>query len=892
MRSKYFMRSVMGEIRKKLLWLFVLILNSACLLGQQYSVSGKVTNDKGISVSFAAIQVKGTNIFTYTDEKGLFRLDVAKGDLILEITSLGFRAAEKVLEIKENIDDLELILKTESLHLDEVEITAKSVVSDEGTSTYKIGNQAIEQIQAMSLGDILNLLPGQKVVPPNMNKVQQANLRTASPSDANSFGTAVVIDGVALNNDANLQAKSPGTSFGGGMATPAQGVDLRAITASSIESVEIITGVPSARYGNITSGAIIVNKKKGKSPLYVGSNLTSTSYQGSFTKGFNLPGNKGILNTNVAYTYSNASTVDRTTFYNNVDLGLTWTCSVRDDIKWNNTTSFSFGLSDDGHRQDPDEIYRYTSDVKNQSYRLSLNGFADVLGKLSYAVSGSITNQSSYFYNTGVNGPVPIVEGLESGTYFTGYTKSIYTQITDIKGLPMSFDWSVYVSQNLMPGKFRISFDTGAQYSYSKNKGKGRVISGGVSLPAGVAGSRSAKFHDIPASQNLSLWHESDLSLTHNDLIYNARFGFRYDYMNRRYHLFSPRLSGAVKFYDLLRIRGAWGLSYKAPAMIQLYPGPVYQDYTNMSYYAPNPLERLAIVTTYVYEAENDHLKPSKGNTLEFGIDLESESLTCKLTGYYKKLTGGIYHSPELLLLYRQNYRIVDTPVDQPPIVEEIPGDIDTLIRTKTIPRNVYSDRSRGVELTIIPAKIKLTNTRLNLTFSYMKTTTFNDGHYLRTSSYVIGDTKTKWGVYENNKKDIYLGRGNLTVIQQIPSLGLIFNLTAELNVANYSKTRQGSLYPYAYYSPDGEYNSIPEEEQDSPKYADLKLADNTYEVYDKPPFHTNYHLQVRKETKQGHSFRFFANNVFWHNPEYEIKGNRRSLNSRISYGFGMSFKL
>ena len=95
-----------------------------------------------------------------------------------------------------------------------------------------------------------------------------------------------------------------------------------------------------------------------------------------------------------------------------------------------------------------------------------------------------------------------------------------------------------------------------------------------------------------------------------------------------------------MKFFDRLTARLAWGLAYKAPSMMQINPDPAYYDFTNLSYYATDPAERLAIVTTYVYQPKNNHLKPSHTNTVEGGLDWESNWLNVRLTGYHKRLEG------------------------------------------------------------------------------------------------------------------------------------------------------------------------------------------------------------------------------------------------------------
>ena len=67
-----------------------------------------------------------------------------------------------------------------------------------------------------------------------------------------AFGTAVEVDGVRIGNNG---------SFGN-----MNGVDTRNITVADIESVEVITGVPSAEYGDLNSGMVKIHTRKGKTP--------------------------------------------------------------------------------------------------------------------------------------------------------------------------------------------------------------------------------------------------------------------------------------------------------------------------------------------------------------------------------------------------------------------------------------------------------------------------------------------------------------------------------------------------------------------------------------------------------------------------------------------------
>jgi hypothetical protein len=96
-----------------------------------------------------------------------------------------------------------------------------------------------------------------------------------------------------------------------------------------------------------------------------------------------------------------------------------------------------------------------------------------------------------------------------------------------------------------------------------------------------------------------------------------------------------------------------------------------------------------------------------------------------------------------------------------------------------------------------------------------------------------------------------------------------------------------------AYYSREGEYIEIPENERSSSEYEDLYYNPIFNERYPTPAYF-NFHLQIRKETKQGHSFSFYANNFLWYNPAHtnEILNQKIYKNSRITFGIGMNFKL
>lgn len=108
-------------------------------------------------------------------------------------------------------------------------------------------------MQVSNVSDISALLPGGKTKVPDLTTNNIFSLRDGGSTVGNAaFGTAVEVDGVRIGNNG---------SFGN-----MNGADTRNITVADIESVEVITGVPSAEYGDLNSGMVKIHTRKGKHP--------------------------------------------------------------------------------------------------------------------------------------------------------------------------------------------------------------------------------------------------------------------------------------------------------------------------------------------------------------------------------------------------------------------------------------------------------------------------------------------------------------------------------------------------------------------------------------------------------------------------------------------------
>jgi len=859
-------------------------------LSQNVTISGKVLTSTGDPIFFAVVNLKGTNIFCNTDDKGEFKLMIPTGKRVLAVAMLGYAPYEQELTITKPVSNLLFVLKESSLQLDGVEVVAKPSQSKEGTSTYSIGTDAIKQVQATSLTDIISLLPGGKLEPQKLTTTSQLDLRSAESSSVNSFGTSIIIDGSPLSNDANLQSANPAAGLGGGTNVANKGVDLREIPASNIESVVVVTGVASAKYGNITSGAVIVTRKAGYSPLSINFNSTPSSYQASASRGFKLK-KAGYLNLDADYAYSINRPTEKRDFYQRINVGTRWTTTVKKSVNWSNTIALSYGFNGDGRKKEPGEVLVANRDIKNHRIAFSDNGRIEVLGNLNYTFSLNATSQYTKLEMEQTDGPRPIVEPLESGTYFTTFSPLSYMQTTVMKGLPLNIYSRVEADQNTTIAGQNFNFSTGIEYSFDKNYGKGRIQGGESVGAAGIPGSRGAKFHEIPASKTFSAYHQLNISRELKHFAYQLKTGLRYDFMIERYHLFSPRISGTVDLFKQLKVRAAWGLSYKAPSMITLFAGPVYFDLVNLSYYDPIPSERLAVVTSYVITPDNSNLLPSKGETREVSAEWGSGGFSLKVTGYQKTINNGITSINSLIVLRNQGYKIISEPAGAPPVVAPDTAMVTYTPRTYNSYINNSESKTKGIEFTANTPTLKNLKTSISINGQFLRTESYQTVPQVRFSN--GSATKSRYGVYENAIRVSEQYTANITLIQPITKLKMMITITTELNIYSNNYQKNVSLLPVGYYDDLGTYVAIPEADRSNAAYSDLVLNTNQF-TPNKYPFYPNFHLQVRKETRQGHSFSFYANNAFWYNPYYTDPYAKTTLrlNSRISFGFGVGIKL
>ena len=253
------------------------------------------------SLPYATIQLEGKQRYSVVaGDNGDFHLPaVIPGSYTLKVSFIGYGRYQKTLDLQRSTH-LTISLRSDN-QLNEVIITAtesKGIVT-----TSRIDRPAMAHLQPTSFTDLLELLPGGMSRDPDMGAANTMTLRETGGIDSNgnktavgkdysitSLGTLFVVDGIPINTDANLQA-IPGSddTVESGRNIVNRGVDMRSISTDDIESVEVVRGIPSAEYGNLTSGMINIKKIRKVTPLNARFKADGYSKLLAVGKGFALP---------------------------------------------------------------------------------------------------------------------------------------------------------------------------------------------------------------------------------------------------------------------------------------------------------------------------------------------------------------------------------------------------------------------------------------------------------------------------------------------------------------------------------------------------------------------------------------------------------------------------
>lgn len=235
-------------------------------------MQGYVKDKKtGKGIGFASLRVEELSQGVMCDANGRYTLSgIRHGKYKIEVSCLNYAAVTKDIEIK-NDTSVTFYLQEQSYTLSGVEVMATFRPS-KGSNAI-IGQTALEYIQPVSIADIFLLLPGNIIGGNSLHRFNLIGTRQAGTDKNTSLGMGLIADGVPMTNDA-VRSQMYGISGDDNVdrtfyrrGAVNAGIDMRSISTDHIESIEVVRGISSAKDGNLSSGAIHINSKRGVTPL-------------------------------------------------------------------------------------------------------------------------------------------------------------------------------------------------------------------------------------------------------------------------------------------------------------------------------------------------------------------------------------------------------------------------------------------------------------------------------------------------------------------------------------------------------------------------------------------------------------------------------------------------
>ena len=241
-----------------------------------FTVTGKVTTDKGAPIPGASVQVKGTSTGVATAANGTFSIIVPDGvtNATLVISSIGFETREEVISGRNTVN---IILQADNRKLDEVVILGygsqkrREVIG----SISKIKAADITKVPTTSFADALQgQASGLFIASTSGHPGAAPDIKIRGKGSINlSSSPLFIIDGVPIET-------------GGGGQLTMNGVKpvspLAMINPGDIESIEVLKdAAATAIYGNRGSnGVIIVTTKSARA----GKATTTVTYDGGISR--------------------------------------------------------------------------------------------------------------------------------------------------------------------------------------------------------------------------------------------------------------------------------------------------------------------------------------------------------------------------------------------------------------------------------------------------------------------------------------------------------------------------------------------------------------------------------------------------------------------------------
>ena len=881
--------------------------------GKVVSFSGRVvsaqTQDPLESATLQLYSEKGVFFGTTTDVKGIFRVKIPTGKYRVTVSYIGYNSLTRNIELVRN-DSVTYHLALSTENLDEIIVTATEAKGS--SSTTKIDREAMQHRQPTSFGDLLSLLPGGMSAVPAIGSASLIILRQAGTAgedyDISSLGTAFLVDGHRLATDANMQKvvqiSGSSTDSHSALEFANRGIDMRSLSTDQIESVEIVRGLASVEYGDLTSGLVKINRKKGFTPWEARFKADQYGKLFALGKGIEFKNRRLSLNAGLDYTDARPDPRDAFSSYKRL------TTSIRLNKQWDITgyrLSWSmtgdYTGSFDDRKSDP-EITKQKEDRYKASYNaLSLGNtlIIDFLGRqllkrIEFNTFLSFQKdqiRQTKFVQLDRDRVIP--NSIEEGEHDGEILPYKYTAHLLVDGQPFRASAKLKANLEISGENILHRILIGTEWSMDKNYGRGQVYD--INRPLNPTTSlRPTTFRDIPAGHKYAVFAEDHIRVPigyhqleviggiRGSMLFNL--SSRYRIQNKMY--FDPRISAQWNFPGIgqsktlyVSISGSIGWQTKMPTLQQLHPYYYYSDIMQLNYYNLNPDFKRINILTHITDPTNYHLKPASNRKGEIKMDLSYQKSQLTVTYFKEFLNSGFRNStitqPYIYKKYDPS-SIDDSQLQGPPDLADISWQPDTILGNHSRVTNGSFLGKEGIEFQFISPRLEGLKTKLTINGAWFRTTYKNSEPIFYAVNKIVNNIPINdkyLGYYDwidGSEKQQF----NTTFILDtyFKPLGLTLSLWTECMWFNSSRRFKQNGMPIAYMDVTGVMHPYTEEDQkDTYKQWLIKTFNDELFKKTTEPFYMYVNFKASKDFGKFLNLSLYVDRILDYSPDYESNG-------------------
>lgn len=396
----------------------------------QSQIKGKINDSSGEPLAGATVVLRGTNIYSVTDDTGTFILEYTKSyPVVIQINFVGFKEVQTALAAAPS-DPLEFNLQ-EDLELSEVLITAR---------------RRTEEVQKVPIP--ISVVGGPKIEESgsfNVNRVKEL-VPTVQLYSSNPRNTTLNIRGLGSTFGLTNDGIDPGVGFyvdGVYYARPA----VTAMDFIDIEQIEVLRGPQGTLFGkNTTAGAFNITTRL---PSYSPGGTVELSY-GNYGFVQAKASITGPLSKNVAGRASFSGT-QRNGIIENISTGKFINdlnnFGFRGQLLYNPSSRVEIILAADATSQRPDGYAQIVAGVV-ETQRPAYRQFEQIIGDLNYylpsrnAFDRKVDHDTPWRSNNdlggiSLNGDIQLGEGTLTSTTAWRYWNWEPSNDRDFTGLPV-----------------------------------------------------------------------------------------------------------------------------------------------------------------------------------------------------------------------------------------------------------------------------------------------------------------------------------------------------------------------------------------------------------------------------------------------------------------------